>query len=255
MFYLKEILFRFQYLSISFILVFFLCFNYKDLLLYLLTEVITSNNINDKSFGVNYFIYTHPSELFEVYLTSIFYFSWLILFPNLLWSLLDFLKSGLIKSEHKHLSKLLIYLSFLVYVSNLFCFFTLFPNFWIFFESFNNFSDPKTNLNFFLELRIQDYFLFLKNFLYIINACLFSFLCLCFLFYRFGLKNLLAWKKLFIFFNIVFATLLSPPDVYSQLIILLTLTFVFESIIFFYVLQFKISKFIKLLVRKHIKRN
>jgi len=255
MLYLKELLFRFQYFLISFILVFCLCFNYKDLLLYLFTNVVTLNSKDNKILGVNYFIYTHPSELFEVYLTLIFYFSWLILFPYFLWNFLDFLKSGLIKSEYRYLYKTLIYLSILICLFNLLCFMSLFPNFWIFFESFNNIADSKTNLNFFLELRIQDYFLFLKSFLYIVNVCLFSFLCLCFLFNYYGLKNLLYWKKLFIFFNIVFATLLSPPDVYSQLVILFTLTVIFEFIIFAYILQFKINKFIKLLIWKHIKRN
>jgi len=59
----------------------------------------------------------------------------------------------------------------------------------------------------------------------------------------FGFEKLLYWKKLFLFCNIVFATLLSPPDVYSQLLILSILTFFLEAIIFvnyyLYILQKK----------------
>jgi len=44
-----------------------------------------------------------------------------------------------------------------------------------------------------------------------------------------------------------FATLLSPPDVYSQLLILVILTFIFEIIIFCYTLYFKSLKYFKII--------
>ena len=73
--------------------------------------------------------------------------------------------------------------------------------------------------------------------------------------FYFGLSNIIRWKKLFIFLNIVFATLLSPPDVYSQIIILLLLTFCFEAIIFVTLYFLKLDKKYSFLIRHHIKRN
>jgi Sec-independent protein secretion pathway component TatC len=75
-----------------------------------------------------------------------------------------------------------------------------------------------------------------------VNSFLFLFLALLFLILRFGVSNLLKWKKLFILLNIVFATLLSPPDVYSQLTILGFLTLILETSILFFLYITKISK-------------
>ena len=75
------------------------------------------------------------------------------------------------------------------------------------------------------------------------------------LMFYFGLSNIIRWKKLFIFLNIVFATLLSPPDVYSQIIILLLLSFCFDAIIFLTLYFLKLKKKHAFLIRHHIKRN
>ena len=247
MFYIKELIFRVQYFLFSLSLTLILCYIYRNLLLYLLTFSVLSSNNDSNISGVDYFIYTHPSELLTIYFLAVFYFSGLFLLPFIFWNFLDFLKSSLLTSEYYFLLKLFLILVSIIGFSNLFCFLNLLPTFWIFFESFNNLSDKINNeLKFFLELRIQDYFLFLSSFLYLVNVCLFFLLSICFLFSFYGIKTLLHWKKLFIFFNIVFATLLSPPDVYSQLLIFGTLTAIFEIIIFFYIFYYKTCKYIKL---------
>lgn len=247
MFYIKELIFRVQYFLASLSLALILCYVYRNLLLYLLTFSVLSTNNNSDISGVDYFIYTHPSELLTIYFLAVFYFSGLFLLPFLLWNFLDFLKSSLLASEYYLLLQSFLILVLIIVFSNIFCFLNLFPTFWIFFESFNNLSDKANNeLHFFLELRIQDYFLFLSSFLYLVNVCLFFLLSICFSFSFYGIKTLLHWKKLFIFFNIVFATLLSPPDVYSQLLIFGILTVIFEIIIFFYIFYYKTCKYIKL---------
>jgi sec-independent protein translocase protein TatC len=247
MFYIKELIFRVQYFLLSLSLTLILCYVYRNLLLYLLTFSVLSTNNNSNISGVDYFIYTHPSELLTIYFLVVLYFSGLFLFPFCVWNFLDFLKSSLLSSEYYFLLQLILFLILIISFSNIFCFLNLFPTFWTFFESFNNLSNKiNDELNFFLELRIQDYFLFLSSFLYLINICLFFLLFICLFFSLYGIKTLLHWKKLFIFFNIVFATLLSPPDVYSQLLIFVTLTVIFEIIIFFYIFYYKICKYIKL---------
>jgi len=109
-------------------------------------------------------------------------------------------------------------------------------------------------LKFFFELRIQEYFNFVVDFLYLTNIFIFLFIFLYFLIYYFGLSNIIYWKRLFIFINIMCATLLSPPDVYSQIIILVILSFIFESLIIInlYFLTLKINY--EKLIRHHVKR-
>jgi len=247
MFYIKEIILRFQYVLISFFFTLLLCYVYRNLLLYFLTFSILSKGVNSEILGVNYFIYTHPSELFSTYLLVVFYFSILLLLPYFLWNTLDFLKASLLTVEYLRLRILSVLLAMSILLFNFFCFINLFPNFWFFFESFNSSSDKSNVLNFFLELRIQDYFLFLNSFLRLTNICLFFLIFVYFLFSFYGLKNLLHWKKLFIFMNIVFATLLSPPDVYSQLFIFSILMFNFEVLVFCYIFYHKVCKYIKLI--------
>ena len=246
MFYIKEVFFRFQYLLASFFFVSIVSYYYKNLLLFLLTFAIVAVDTKSGIQGVDYFICTHPSELLTIYITLVFYCSWLIVFPQFFWQILDFLRSSLYKFEYVNFLKVLAILSLIVFFFNLLCFLKLFPNFWLFFESFNKIINKDNVLNVFLELKLYDYFLFLTDFIYLINVCLFFLLTLCLIFFYCGLKYLIHWKKLFIFINIVFATLLSPPDVYSQLLILVVLTFIFEFMIFFYTFYCKFLKYLKI---------
>ena len=250
MFYIKEIFFRFQYLLMSFFLVFVVNYYYKNLLLFLLTFIIMITDANSRIKGVDYFICTHPSELLTIYITMVFYFSWLVVFPQCLWQILDFLKSSLYKFEYVNFFRFLIFLTLVITFFNLFCFLGLFPNFWFFFESFSRMINKDNILNVFLELKLYDYFLFLSDFVYLTNICLFFLLLLCMVFLYYGLKYLIHWKKLFIFINIVFATLLSPTDVSSQLLIFVVLTFIFEFTIFFYIFYFKILKYMKIISKE-----
>ena len=245
MFYIKEISFRSQYFLLSLFLTTIVCYLNKNALLFLLTFTVMSSNIGSKLLGVEYFIYTHPSELFTTYIFLTIYFSALIVFSQFWWHILDFLRSSLTFSDYFYLLKICVFVTFCVFLFNLVCFLTLFPNFWFFFEAFNSCENDSVNL--FLELRVTDYFSFLNNFLYIINICFFFLLFVCFIISYSGLKTLLHWKKLFIFLNIVFATLLSPPDVSSQLLIFLVLTLLFETIVIIYLYYFKICKYIQLI--------
>jgi hypothetical protein len=116
----------------------------------------------------------------------------------------------------------------------------------VFLESFNNSTILGKDIHLFLELRIQDYFLFLGDFLYFMNICSFSFFCVYFLFKFYELKRLLRWKIFYIFTNIMFATFLSPPDLYSQISILMTLTILLELVVHSFTFTYKVHKFAKL---------
>jgi Sec-independent protein secretion pathway component TatC len=82
------------------------------------------------------------------------------------------------------------------------------------------------------------------DFFYLVNANIILFLFLGLILLHLKLQHILRWRKLFIFINVVCATLLSPPDVYSQILILFILSLIIESIIFFsfYSLNLQIKK-------------
>ena len=251
MFYFNELFLRFKFIIFSCLFILCLCYLYKNVLLTVFSFSLLNLPIN----SLNEFIYTHPIELFQVHL----YFSGLIciyfILPLLVWQILDFLKSSLTNYIYKLYFNKSIVMILGFFLLNIISFNYLLPNIWFFFTDFNNLESSRKLLNFFFELRIQEYFNFVVNFLYITNIFIFLFYTLYFLISFFGLSNIIYWKKLFIFINIVCATLLSPPDVYSQIIILLILSVFFEFLIFLNLYFLNLNINYEKLIWHHIKRN
>jgi len=103
-------------------------------------------------------------------------------------------------------------------------------------------ADSTNTLNFFFELRVQEYFNFVLDFLYLINLFIILFILIISIASVFGLATCISWKKLFIFLNIICATFLSPPDVSSQLILFGILHVLFEVLIFSFLYTLKLKR-------------
>ena len=237
MFYFNELFFRLQYLLVSFVLTFLVVYFYKNILFVLLTFPLL-----DSSNTLTSFIYTNPTELLTTHFLLIFLISVSFQLFYFFWHFVDFTKTGLCKSEYKNLLVAILFFLLTLSLFNFIFFFTIFPKFWYFFYNFNfSIAEPQT-LKFFLELRVYDYFNFVLSFIYTVNFFIFIFFLSFIFIFIFGFEKLLYWKKLFLFINIVFATLLSPPDVYSQLAILFVLTLFLEVIIFLNLYFYKVKK-------------
>lgn len=246
MFYLNELLFRLKFLLLSWFLVLSCCSFYKNNLLLLVSFSLLALNSNSSTI-FNNFIYTHPIELLKIQFFSSFVLSLIIMIPYFLWTLFDFLRSSLTTTTYKVFVNLIVIIFFSVLTINLFSISYLLPILWIFFQTFNHETNSKT-FNFFLELRVQEYFDFVLEFLYSIN--IFAILCLILLFlaYFFGISWILRWRKLFIFFNLLIATILTPPDVITQLVCFWLLSFVFELLLFIKLYYFYLKVYIKKLL-------
>jgi len=244
MFYLKELFVRFQFLVFSFLFTVFILYYYKGIIFILLTVPLIDPSYGhlDTLNSYSNFIYTRPSELLTIHFFSIFCISFVVQTPYAFWHLVDFIKSSLFIEEHLKLIKILVSLFASFIVFNSLCFFFIFPKIWSFFQKFNTLVNQSENLNFSLELSVQDYFLFVLDFIYFVNIFIVIFYSLIFFMLIFGVENFIYWKKLFIFINIVFATLLSPPDVYSQIVILIFLSALLELILFMFVYLSKVNK-------------
>lgn len=217
MFYLKEISFRAQFFLLSSFILTGLCYNNKSLLLFLLTFNSLSSNSKKFSFdvGADYFIYTHPSELFTTYFLIVFHFTFILTFHLVLWHLIDFSKSSLKRFEFDALNIMIKVTTGVLYLLNFSFLILIFPNCWSFFESFNENSD-KSTLKFFLELKINDYIRFLETLLYTINICFILIVVLHSLLNFQHLKILLQWKKLFFFLNLTLIAVCGSSDLISQ---------------------------------------
>jgi Sec-independent protein secretion pathway component TatC len=253
MFYFKELFVRFQYLVFSFLITAFILYSYKAIIFILLTIPLIEFNCGQTETLNSYsnFIYTRPAELLTIHFFSIFLITIVTQVPYAFWHAVDFIRSSLFVEEYLKVIKILISLFIGFTAFNSLCFFFIFPKIWSFFQKFNSLVNQSENLNFSLELSVQDYFSFVLSFIYFVNVFIAIFYSLILLMLVFGVENFIYWKKLFIFINIVFATLLSPPDVYSQIVILIFLSALLELILFAFVYLSKVAKVY--LIRHYVK--
>ena len=173
-----------------------------------LLEDYTENNSD--VFGK--FIFTHPAELLKVQLFAYLFLSVFYSLPYISWTFLEFFKSSFYKNEYKSIKKIVLSVLMFFFIANITINLVLFPNIWTFFENFNTTKTTGGALNFFFELRIEEYTRFLSDFTYLTNFFFIIFVLIAFIIINFGVSSLLNWKRLFILLNIVFATLLSPPS-------------------------------------------
>ena len=227
MFYFQELLFRCQYFIFSFIITLFLCYLCKSNLLILLSFFLLNISLPEIIGTFSSFIYTHPVELLRAHFLLVLIITIIFLLPLLFWNILDFIKSSLKKQEYNRFRLNLFIFIVSFYIFNFFSFFFFFSNIWFFFENFNPLETSNQTVTFFFELKVQEYFYFILDFLYLANSFFCFFVFLIWIINFFGINNLFYLKKLFIFINILFATLLSPPEISSQLLLLLILTFFF----------------------------
>ena len=241
MFYLLEIFFRSQYTLFSLLTTTFLCYLHKELLLFLLTFNTLSSNygIDLPNCGVDYFIYTHPLELVFTYFIVILYFSLIFSLNALLWSISDFFRSSMNDSDFFTFCRGSASLVFSILFLNVVFVLLIFPSFWSIFQSFNDSLSRDITLNFFLELKIKDYFLFLKDIVFIINLSFFLIITLQLLTKCLNLLSLLTWKKGLMFANFILSTFLLSSDMLTQVIEIALLTAFFEFTIFTRVLILK----------------
>ena len=237
MFYINEFFFRLKFFILSVSMFFFICYIYnKNLLfifLYPILKCILLNNF------ICYFIYTDPTEIFIITFFIIFILFLYLYIPYFLWQLLDFFKSSFYCFEYNKINKIYIYFIFFILLINYFLVFFFLPKIWLFFDTYNNFIILNQILEIYTELKIKEYYYFIFNILYSINFSLFFIYFFLFFLTNIKVIYLLSKRKLFFFLNLVFATLLSPPEVSGQIIILIFLTFICELLLFFNILDIK----------------
>ena len=115
----------------------------------------------------------------------------------------------------------------------------IFPSLWSCFQSFNDSLSRDITLNFFLELKIKDYFFFLKDIVFIMNLSFFLIIMLQLLTKYLNLLSLLTWKKGLMLTNFVLSTFLLSSDILTQILEIALLMAFFEFTIFSRVLTLK----------------
>lgn len=195
---------------------------YLDNLLYITIKPCLL--LYDKYF---YFIFTDISEPFYTNLKLILYTSSQIFYLGLYYQFIIFLKPGLYDSEYKYIKYFNLYsfILFIIYFKT--CYSLMIP--WSFFFFFTHNNLQKIDL--FFEAKMNEYLQIVFSAYEISIIC--SILCVLFsaLVMRNNLKYITTQYRKYLYMIILsVASIITPPDVFSQIIITVMAISIFEII-------------------------
>ena len=198
--------------------------------------------LSTKNITFEYDFISNISEIFVSYVNLGFFITIFVNLPFLLYHLFKFLKTGLFFFEQKQLYFFFKCSLVSVFLSGIFLYFLFWPLMLHFFVSFETLAlSSKALFTVKLEQRIQDYvYLIVSSGILFLVCFQLPIVCLFLLKNKFLTRSFLKQnRKILIILSFLVGLLLSPPDVFSLLIIAIPLTCSFEIIIMF--LQFQAS--------------
>ena len=207
------------------------CYYFKEPLLF---TFIDSNKYYNNANNMPYFIFTNVDEVFYVYFRLIFFIANQITILILLYHSLMFLTLGLYFSEYTQLKSILKIFVFTWLCSVILLKKFVVPFSWSFFLSFQETSNQLQPASFFFEARILEYLNYFTNLYYICVAnCQLLTLSILFL-NNISEKvgTIKTFRKLFYLVFILFSTVTTPPDVFSQIIMSFNLIIAYELLVF-----------------------
>lgn len=229
--YYIEIKNRTLLIVFAWILALTICYFYKEAILFLL---IDSNNSIISSYEKPYFIFTNITEMFYVYLELSLFISNQIAIFILFYQALMFLSLGLYTFEFLKLKFAFQVFVISWFASTILLYKFVIPFSWNFFLSFQQTSNDIQPVSIFFEAKIMEYFHYFTSLYYIcLINCQFLVVLIVFLTnLNEKLGKTKTFRKLFYLIFVVFSTIITPPDVISQIIISLLLITIYEFLLF-----------------------
>lgn len=220
--HIHEIRNRIVYIFGSFCLTCIVCYCYKEELFF----------IYAKPFGTK-FIYTNLTEAFTTYIQLAVVTAILILYPIVLYHVWSFLLPGLYLYEKKILRTVFVISVILYLISTTIEYNIMLPIAYDFFQGFQLIGLEKA-YNIELQAKIHDYFVLSSKLIFAFSFC-FQLPIVILVSYYISPKTYIWIKqkrRLFYISCLIVATLITPPDVFSQLIVVLPLIIFFELSLF-----------------------
>jgi sec-independent protein translocase protein TatC len=215
---------------------------YKETLLFLILRPnrLLESEVDPYSF---YFIFTNVTEIFSVYLQLIVFLSTQVVFIYFLYHCFSFLSLALFSWEY-YLYTLFLKLSLTVWcLSVILTNYVLIPLTWDFFFSFQKLaSDQFMSLHF--EAKLNEYLNFYISLyhLCILYCQIFTIIMFFLSFINSNFTTIKKFRKLYYYAFVLFSTLVSPPDIMSQLGISLFLIFIYEVLVFSFMTKVFLTK-------------
>jgi sec-independent protein translocase protein TatC len=227
--YFLEIRNRFFLLVYGWIFTATISYFYKETLLFLL---IKPNFFLINSIPI-YFIFTSITEILSTYFKLIYFLSNQIFLICFAYHILMFLAPGLYYYEYQLLIKAGFLSFFLLFFSVFMLNTTILPACWHFFLSFQKTIKSNT-VNLYFEAKINEYINFYVNLYYMCNLNCQMFMTIIFflIYIKNDLKLIKKFRKIFYLTFVVFATIITPPDILTQLIFSCSIIIIYEILIF-----------------------
>jgi Sec-independent protein secretion pathway component TatC len=215
--YILEIQNRIILLIFTWSTVFIICYSYKEIMLYIIIKPSYNNNFLYNSNNI-YFITTHVTEIFDTYIDLAYIFSNKICLFFFLIHFIIFIEKGLYNFEINLIKKILIIYVILSCFSTILLYFIITPLSWNFFFNFQEMVFHN-QLNVYFESKLSEYLIFYKNIDKISNIFCQIFTCLFVYINQIEnyLKIIKEYKKIIYFFLFFLTTLITPPDIFSQI--------------------------------------
>jgi len=227
--YFLEIRNRFLLIVYAWVFTSLASYLYKETLLFLL---IKPNFCLTNPIPI-YFIFTSITEIFSTYLKLIYFLSNQICLMCFFYHVLLFFSPGLYYYEYQLLKKVfligLVFFFFSIIILNT----VILPACWNFFLSYQK-TIANNSVSLYFEAKINEYLKFYVNLYYMCNfSCQLFMIIILFLIYIKGnLKLIKKFRKIFYLSFVVFATIITPPDVTTQLILSGSMIGIYEVLIF-----------------------
>lgn len=228
--YYLEIKNRLVLLFVGWLSTILVSYIFKEALLF----IFTKQNMSFTGDAPFYFIFTDVTEVFSVYMTLIFFIGNQVAILYLCYHTIIFIALGLYKTEYKYLVFIfktcisLFFFSIVIFNKVLFSFS------WDFFLSFQNFITLKS-LTLHFEAKLSEYLNFYITFYCICILYFQTFLLLIFFFdyFKTELEIIQRFRKFFYYCFVVFSTVITPPDVLTQIILSFSIIFSYEILVFY----------------------
>ena len=233
-YYIKEIKNRSCFIFLTWISTIIISYNYKEKLLFLCLKPNLSY-FKTESF---YFIFTNITEVFYTYLELSYFISNQMVLIKILYHIIIFISPGLYKFEYNKLINLIFVSTFLFLIFVFILNTLLLPMCCNFFLSFKN-SDIHS-VNFFFEAKINEFISFYLKFYKFCFAGSFLFVFIYFLLNLLRIDNtnfFIYVRKNCYFLFLIFATLVTPPDILSQIFLVSIFILLFEFLLVLKILQ------------------
>lgn len=214
-----------------------LCYFYKETLLFIITQPYAFTDIKEPA-SPSYFIFTDVTEIVSVYLKLIVFLSFQIFCIYISYHFFLFLSPACFFIEYLFYEFGIKTIIIIWLISATFSTYYLIPFTWHFFLSFQEFI-LKHSFSLYFETKLKEYLFFYIS-SYFLYLFYFQFLALVLLFLnykRLTIKEIKKFRKFNYYCFIILSTVISPPEVLSQLYIGSTIIFLYEISLFLFLLK------------------